>query len=76
VDASEGGAIGGEDETGAAGEVQRRGGTETAVGVFGSGDFAVETSDAGKVMRNLKDMSATLTFLPEGLRAVVVIDRK
>jgi hypothetical protein len=35
-----------------------------------------ENSASGKVMRNLSGMTATLTFLPEGLRAVVVINRK
>jgi hypothetical protein len=33
-------------------------------------------SAAGRAMRSLNDMTATLTFLPEGLRATVVINRK
>jgi hypothetical protein len=33
-------------------------------------------SAAGRAMRSLNDMTATLTFLPEGLRAVVVVNRK
>ncbi|HYG81379.1 MAG TPA: hypothetical protein VD861_13370, partial [Pyrinomonadaceae bacterium] len=33
-------------------------------------------SAAGRAMRGLDDMTATLTFLPEGLRAAVVINRK
>jgi hypothetical protein len=35
-----------------------------------------EQSASGKVMRSLADVTATLTFLPEGLRAVVVVNRK
>ena len=34
------------------------------------------TSAADRAMRSLNDMSATLTFLPEGLHATVVINRK
>ncbi len=34
------------------------------------------TSAAGRAMRSLDDATATLTFLPEGLRAVVRINRK
>ncbi|HEY0375875.1 MAG TPA: hypothetical protein VGC87_02865 [Pyrinomonadaceae bacterium] len=33
-------------------------------------------SAAGRAMRGFNDMTATLTFLPEGLRATVVINRK
>jgi len=33
-------------------------------------------SAAGRAMRSLDDATATLTFLPEGLRAVVLINRK
>ena len=29
-----------------------------------------------RLMRAFKDLHATLTFLPEGLRAVVVLERK
>lgn len=34
------------------------------------------TSAAGRAMRSLNGMTATLTFLPEGLRATVVVNRK
>ena len=36
----------------------------------------VETNDLGKLMRELTGLTAALTFMPEGLRAVVTIDRK
>lgn len=35
-----------------------------------------DASELGRLMRELKDVTATLTFLPEGLRAVVTIERK
>ncbi len=40
------------------------------------GDAPVAGSPVERLMRDFDDLSATLTFLPEGLRAVVVIDRK
>src|SRR5262249_48890662 len=36
----------------------------------------VEANALGKLMRDFTDLKATLTFLPEGLRAVVTIDRR
>jgi len=36
----------------------------------------VEANALGKLMRDFTDLTATLTFLPEGLRAVVTIDRR
>ncbi len=35
-----------------------------------------DASATARVMRDLTDVTATLTFLPEGLRAVLVIERK
>lgn len=35
-----------------------------------------EANALGKLMRDFADLTATLTFMPEGLRAVVTIDRK
>ncbi len=35
-----------------------------------------KTSALGRLMRDFADLTATLTFLPEGLRAAVTIDRK
>jgi hypothetical protein len=35
-----------------------------------------EKSDIAMLMRRFEDLTATVTFLPEGLRAVVTIDRK
>jgi hypothetical protein len=40
------------------------------------GDAPAGGSPVERLMRDFDDLSATLTFLPEGLRAVVVIDRK
>jgi hypothetical protein len=36
----------------------------------------VEANSLGKLMRDFTDLTATLTFMPEGLRAVVTIDRR
>ncbi len=50
--------------------------------VHGSAQFPrqpaapTETNALGKLMRELADLTATITFLPEGLRAVVTIERK